>query len=668
MQFHHHGYVSGDPRVQPAAGVGINRPAVLPEEVDVLIVGSGPAGMLAAAQLSQFPGITTRIVERRSGRLAIGQADGIQARSVETFQAFGFAERITAEAYRITEMAFWKPDPKDSSRIVRAARAVDDATGISEFPHLIVNQARVLDYFAEFMANSPTRMSPDYGFEFVSLDVTGDDAYPVSVRLLSTADPGEAKERIVRAKYVVGADGARSKVRDSIGCTLAGDQANHAWGVMDVLASTDFPDIRLKCAIQSGTGGSILLIPREGGHLFRMYVDLGEVDPDGKGAVRGTTIEQIIAKANAILHPYTLDVRSVAWHSVYEVGHRLTDRFDDVLPEELGSRTPRVFITGDACHTHSAKAGQGMNVSMQDGFNLGWKLGHVLEGRSPESLLSTYSAERQVIAEDLIHFDKEWSTLMAKKPEEFENPSELEDFYVRTAEFPAGFRTQYAPSILVATPEYQDLATGFALGKRFKSAPVVRVCDTNPVHLGHQARADGRWRIYVFADAALPSRPQPEPGVQGAEQQGDPSPVADFADWIANSPDSPLAATPSGADRNAWFDVKVIYQQDHANIDIGAVPAVFKPQVGPFHLTYLENVYAVDPAADIFDLRGIDRDGVVVVVRPDQYVADVLPLTATAELAGFFAPLLSARRPEEVPPDALPHARTADPDLVSNRT
>ena len=102
MQFHHHGYVSGDPRVQPAAGVGINRPAELPGEVDVLIVGSGPAGMLAAAQLSQFPGVTTRIIERRPGRLAIGQADGIQARSVETFQAFGFAESIIAEAYLIT--------------------------------------------------------------------------------------------------------------------------------------------------------------------------------------------------------------------------------------------------------------------------------------------------------------------------------------------------------------------------------------------------------------------------------------------------------------------------------------------------------------------------------------------------------------------------------------
>jgi len=628
VQFHHHGYVSGDPRIKPPAGVGINRPQELPDEVDVLIVGTGPAGMLAAAQLSQFPGITTRIVERRAGRLPIGQADGIQARSVETFQAFGFAERIIAEAYRITEMAFWKPDPADRSRIVRGARAVDDEMGISEFPHLIVNQARVLDYFAEFMANAPTRMAPDYGFEFRGLEVDDDAAYPVTVTLAHSSGPHEGQERLVRAKYVIGADGARSKVRDAIGCTLAGDAANHAWGVMDVLAVTDFPDIRTKCAIQSGTGGSILLIPREGGYLFRMYVDLGEVDPANKGAIRNTTIEEIIAHANQILHPYTLDVRNVAWHSVYEVGHRLTDRFDDVLPDQRGTRTPRVFITGDACHTHSAKAGQGMNVSMQDGFNLAWKLGHVLEGRSPESLLSTYSEERQVVAKNLIDFDKEWSTMMAKKPEEFANPSDLEDFYVSTAEFPAGFMTQYTPSLIVGSPDHQDLATGFTVGKRFKSAPVVRVGDTNPMHLGHHATADGRWRIYVFADPALP-------GTDSATDK--------LARWLSGSPDSPLAATPSDGDPDAWFDVKVIYQQPHTEIEINAVPEVFKPQVGPFRLTDYEKVYAADPKADIFELRGLDRGGVVVVVRPDQYVANVLPLDATAELAAFFAPLLKSR-------------------------
>ncbi len=622
MQFHHHGYVSSDPRISPAAEAGLNRPEELPGEVDVLIVGSGPAGMLLAAQLSQFPDITTRVVERREGRLQIGQADGIQARSVETFQAFGFAEQIIQEAYRITEMNFWAPDPDNPGNIVRTSRTKDDETGVSEFPHLIVNQARVLDYFADVMANSPSRMTPDYGYEFVGLDVAEKGDHPVTVRLRREDEEGE---RLVRARYAVGCDGARSAVRDSIGRKLVGDRANHAWAVMDTLAVTDFPDIRTKCAIQS-KHGSILHIPREGGYLFRMYVDLGEQSPEDAGAVRETTKEQAIAKANAILHPYTLDVKHIAWYSVYEVGHRLTDKFDDV--DEGSDRTPRVFITGDACHTHSAKAGQGMNVSMQDGFNLGWKLAHVLSGLSPESLLSTYSAERQVIAKNLIDFDKEWSSMMARPSEEWENPAELSEFYVRTAEFPAGFMTEYAPSMLVGEPEHQDLASGYPIGKRFRSAVVDRVADGNPVHLGHHARADGRWRVYAFADA--PS--------------GRDSKLTAWADWVSTSPESPLSAyTSAGTDPDSLFDLKVVYPTSFDEVDIMAVPKLFLPRVGPFELIDYEKVYAIDPDEDIFALREIQRDaGAVVVVRPDQYVATVLPLDDPDALAEFFAPIMVA--------------------------
>lgn len=629
MQFHHHGYVSGDPRIQAPAGVGVDRSAELPDEVDVLIVGSGPAGMIAAAQLAQFPDINTRLVERRPGRLEVGQADGIQARSVETFQAFGFAERIIAEAYRITEMAFWKPDPQNPANIVRAARALDDEAGISEFPHLIVNQARVLDYFAEVARNSPTRLEPDYGYEFVGLEVAEDADYPVTVTLRYTAGDRLGETRNIKAKYVIGCDGAHSRVREAIGRRFLGEKANHAWGVMDVLAETDFPDIRLKCAIQSHDGGSILHIPREGNHLFRMYVDLGEVAEDDGGKVRLTSQEEVEARANKILHPYTVTVKHVAWRSVYEVGHRVTDKFDDVHPDHSGTRTPRVFITGDACHTHSAKAGQGMNVSMQDGWNIAWKLGHVLDGRAPESILDTYSAERQVIAQNLIDFDREWSTLMATRPEEMEDPSQLEEFYVKTAEFPAGFMTEYTPSMLVSANSRQELATGFPVGKRFKSSLVTRVCDANPKQLGHHATADGRWRIYVFADAPA---------------AGEPSRTADLAEWLVTAPSSPLLAhTPQDADLDAWFDVKVIYQQAHADVDLGKVPAVFLPKVGPFQLTDYEKVYATVPADDIFTARGVSRDGAVVVVRPDQYVSHILPLDATAELADFFAGIFVTR-------------------------
>jgi phenol 2-monooxygenase len=636
VQFHHHGYVSGDPRIEPASGVGIDRPDELPDDVDVLIVGAGPAGHIAAAQLAQFPTVTTRLIERRPGRLELGQADGIQARSVETFQAFGFANRIMEEAFRITAMAFWGPDPEDPRRITRKGLPADDPGGVSEFPHLIVNQARVQDYFAEAMANAPARLRPDFGVEFLHLEIRdGDSEHPVAVRVRHMAGPRAGEERTVNAKYALGADGARSSVRDCIGRRLVGDQAMHAWGVIDVLAVTDFPDIRTKCAIQSSGGGSILLIPREGGHLFRMYVDLGDVAEKDRGAVRRTPLEDIVARANTILFPYTLEVKSVVWHSVYEVAHRLTDRFDDVPEDLVGARTPRVFIAGDACHTHSAKAGQGMNVSLQDGFNIGWKLGHVLDGRAPEVLLDTYSAERQVVAKNLIDFDKKWSSLMAAKPEELEDPSSVQQFYLETFEFPAGFMTQYPPSLLIGDPVHQALAAGFPLGKRFRSAEVVRVSDANPVHLGHHARADGRWRIYVFA---------------GPEPPGVASTVSDFADWLDHSPHSPIVAhTPDGADLDAWFDVKVIYQQRFEAVDLRQVPKVFLPRTGMLGLIDYEKVYAAGPGPDgtgedIFATRGIDRGGAVVVVRPDQYVAHVLPLTATEALSAFFRRILRPKQ------------------------
>ncbi len=624
MQFHHHGYVSADPRVLPAAGVGIGRPADLPDEIDVLVVGSGPAGMLLAAQLSQYPDVVTRVVERREGRLPLGQADGIQPRSVETFQAFGFAERIVAEAYNIGWMNFWGPDPENPRNIVRRSRTADYAYDISEFPHLIVNQARVLDYFAEAAAHGPGRIAPDYGVEFLGLTVHETGERPVEVRLRHRAGERAGEERTVRAAYVVGCDGARSRVRDAIGRVHVGDISQHAWGVMDVLVETDFPDWRIKCAINA-EAGNILHIPREGGYLSRVYVDLGAVAADDDHRVRQTPIEEIIRHANEILHPYALDVKSVAWHSVYEVGHRVTDAFDDALD---GGRDPRVFLTGDACHTHSAKAGQGMNVSMQDGFNLGWKLGSVLTGLSPASLLSTYGAERRPVAQQLIDFDKEWSTLMARKPEEISDPADLAAYYLATAEFPSGFMTTYAVGTgVVAGDAHQHLATGFPVGRRFKSARVTLAADGNVVHLGHHARADGRWRLYAFADR------------DGLAEN---SALTRFAHWLAEDPESPVRRhTPPDADIDAVFDAKVIYQQGFEEVDVTRAPAAFRPRSGLLALTDWEKVFTAAPNrwndVDIFDERGLSRDGVLVVVRPDQYVAAVLPLDGTDELVDFFS-------------------------------
>ena len=313
MQFYLNGYQPGDPDILAAAPGAENRSSGLPETVDVLIVGSGPAGMLLAAQLSTFPGISTQLVERRPAPLQVGQADGVACRTVEMFDAFGLSAKLVRKSYWVNETVFWRPSPEDRSKIVRTGRIQDTEDGLSEFPHLIVNQARLLQYLQNYMEKSPTRLVPDYGLDFVDLKVEPEGMYPVEVTL---KDVATGAETVVRAKYVVGCDGARSRVRDAIGATPRGDFANHAWGVVDMLAVTDFPDIRLKAAIQSADEGNILLIPREGGYLVRLYVDLGEIDPNNREAFRLNTQEKVIEIAQRVLRPYTLDVRDVAWFAV----------------------------------------------------------------------------------------------------------------------------------------------------------------------------------------------------------------------------------------------------------------------------------------------------------------------------------------------------------------
>ena len=624
MQIHHRGYVSGDPRVKPAEGYGIDRSMEIPDEMDVLIVGTGPAAAVVTAQLSRFPSINARAIELRPGRLDVGQADGIQARSVETFQAFGFANEVVEEAYRNVEMCFWTPDPENPANIKRHSRAADDSTGMSEFPHIYVNQSRILDYFLRDAERAPGKIVPDYGVEFLDCDIDPEAEYPVTARIKYCAGERSGEERTVKAKYLVGGDGARSSVRRSLGHKLHGDASMHAWGVMDVMVNTDFPDIQVKCSIQSHDAGNILLIPREGGYLVRFYVDLGELTAEDAGAIRKTPVEEIVATANRIIHPYTMDVKNVAWFSVYEVAHRITDGFDDVSEDERGSRTPHAFIMGDACHTHSAKAGQGMNVSIQDGFNLGWKLAAVLEGRAPESLLDSYAEERKVIAQNLIDFDKEWSTLMAKSVDDWEDPDELEKYYTKTMEFPAGFMTQYTKSSITTGTEHQALAQGFPVGKRFKSAEVIRRSDNRWRHLGHLHEADGRWRVYAFADHAAPA-------LEGTA-------MADFAAWWSQDEASPRNLyTPAGGDEDAVFDLKAVYRQDYTEVELHDVPKAFQPVKVPFGLHDINQVFCAGHGRDIFRDREISTDGAIVVVRPDQYVAGIFPLTARAEIADFFA-------------------------------
>ena len=392
MQFHLNGFRPGDPHIAKASAQARGHTDAAPAQVDVLIVGCGPAGLTLAAQLAAFPAIRTCIVEQKDGPLQLGQADGIACRTMEMFEAFDFAGRVLEESCWINEVTFWKPDEKRPETIVRHGRVQDTEDGLSEFPHVVLNQARVHDFYLDVMRNSPSRLEPHYSRCLLEVSVERAAAdYPVTVRMERTDAAHAGQLETVKARYVVGCDGARSAVRKSIGRQLVGDSANQAWGVMDVLAVTDFPDIRYKAAVQS-PNGNLLVIPREGGYLVRLYVEMEKLGEEERVTNRNITVDHLIAAARRILHPYKLEVKEVPWWSVYEIGQRICDKYDDVSAQDIGRELPRVFIAGDACHTHSPKAGQGMNFSMQDSFNLGWKLAAVLAGHCAPGLLHTYSA------------------------------------------------------------------------------------------------------------------------------------------------------------------------------------------------------------------------------------------------------------------------------------
>lgn len=640
MQYHRDGFRPGDPDVLPEAPGHRRAGDPLPATVDVLIAGSGPAGLCLAAQLARVPQIRTLLAEPKLGPMERGQADGISVRSMEMFQAFGFAEKVMREAVWINETTFWAPG--EQAPLARVARVQDVPDGLSEMPHVLLNQARVHDMFLDVMRHAPTRLEPDYGLKVVDLHVDpAATEYPVTVTLEHTAPGREGRTATVRANYVVGCDGARSTVRRAIGGALHGDAAHQAWGVIDLLAVTDFPDWRMKSFVRSQRDGTLMVLPREGGHLVRLYVELDRLGEHERAADRGMTADDIIAKAQRIFRPFALDVKEVVWWSVYEIGHRLTDKFDDVPEDQVATRAPRVMLAGDACHTHSPKAGQGMNVSMGDTFNLGWKLIAVLTGRAAPALLHSYSAERRAAAQGLVEFDHRWSRVvggldvggLAFDPATAGLPVVARAF-INNLPFTCGLTIQYERSALTGAPTHQHLATGFEIGKRFHSAPVVRLADAKPMHLGHCIEADARLRLFLFAPAG-------DAGQPGGT-------VATLCDWLEHDASSPIVRhTAPGEDVDAVIDTRAVFQQGFRALDFGAMPTLLRPRVGRYGLTDYEKVFCADlkRGDDIFAMRGIDRAaGCIVVVRPDQHVGHVLPLHARDELAAYFGGILRVRR------------------------
>lgn len=643
MQFHLNGFKPGNYQIPDSIREPAATPPIidLPKDVDVLIVGCGPAGLAMARQLSEFTDITTCIVDLEDGPLQFGRADGISCRTIEIMEGFNSSEMIVKEAYKLNQNTFWEPDNIKPENIKRTHKIADARIGLSEFAHGIVNQARLHELLLEGMKNSVTHLVPHYSRRLLELDIdpnlTQDlNAHPITATFEQSDDSKLAKVETVRARYVVGCDGARSSVRKGMSIALEGDSANKAWGVMDLLLVTDFPDIRVKSFIQSKENGAVMTIPREGGYLVRFYVELDLLGKDQRASDLNLKAEDVIAKAQLIMHPYKLDVKEVAWWSIYEVGQRVAERFDDTPIGNPDGLIPRAFVAGDACHTHSPKGGWGLNTSLPDTFNLGWKVASVLQGKCKPKLLQTYSSERRKVALQLIEADRQLSKLVATRPtsdndapEAKTNTVDIQKFMARQNGFVAGTSIEYNSSYICTGAENQNLASGFKIGQRFHSAEAIRVADGGRQHLGHLNKADGRWRIFIFGN-------KQNPGESSSESYK-------LVEFIANSESSPVRKyTPDAADIDSVIDIYTVFQQQDLSIE--NMPDFLWPAKGKFGLRDYEKVFHAEKGNDIFEQRNIDRSsGCMVVVRPDQHIANILPLNAYQELTAFFDEFMIAQ-------------------------
>ncbi|KAK7523698.1 FAD binding domain-containing protein [Phyllosticta citriasiana] len=537
---------------------------------DVLIIGAGPAGLMTAAWMARS-GIKTRIVDKRGTKIFTGQADGLQCRSLEIFDSFGFADRAWKEANHMLEICMWNPGA--DGQIRRSDRVPDTPPSISRFTECVLQQGRIERFFLDHMKEH-SDIEVERGVLPMSLDVDeaqveDEDAYPITVKLRHLTDeeamPKQVKltsegvtngdglyrsnlspddtddlirknremggtEEVLKAKYVVGCDGAHSWTRRQLGFEMQGEATDFIWGVLDIIPITDFPDIRQRCIIHSADQGTLMVIPRERG-LVRLYIQLKEIVPDaasGRADRSKITPDIIFKAAQKILSPYQLRYNYCDWWTAYQIGQRVSPSF---------SLHNRIFLAGDAVHTHSPKAGQGMNVSMADGYNLGWKLALTVQKLSATrtSLLSTYSPERRAIANQLIAFDHQFSRLFTGRPardiadKEGVSMADLRAAFDQNALFTSGLSVTYEPSALISIPHdalpaaeappstphanhpppklippapRSPLATRLPIGTRIPSYKVVNQASALPLHLHALLPSAGPsppFRILLFA-------------------------------------------------------------------------------------------------------------------------------------------------------------------------
>ena len=293
-----------------------------------------------------------------------------------------------------------------------------------------------------------------------------------------------------------------------IGRALHGDSANHAWGVMDVLAVTDFPDVRFKSLIQSANDGSIIIIPREGGYLFRLYIELDKLGAEraglrsqhhGRRSDRGGAADSQAPYARGEGDCLVVGLRDRP-APVRQVRRRARRGRRGALAARVHRRRRLPHAQPESRAGHERlDAGR-----LQSRLEAGVGAAQAVRTAPAAHLLGGTSGHRQ--GADRLRSRMGRQPCMASS--KGFDPAETQSYFVRHGRYTAGTATHYRPSLLTGEATHQHLAAGLTIGMRFHSAPVIRVADAKPVHLGHAVKADGRWRIFAFAGSGGSRRAQ----------------------------------------------------------------------------------------------------------------------------------------------------------------
>ncbi|MFJ8695202.1 FAD-dependent monooxygenase [Streptomyces roseolilacinus] len=340
-------------------------------QVDVLVVGAGPSGLALGIDLARR-GVDALVVERTDGLFPGSRGKGLQPRTMEVFDDLGVLDAIREAGGAYPVGMIWRDGRRVGEH--RMSDPPEETEGVPYGQPWMVPQWRTQEILLARLRELGGRVA--FRREAVGL---AQDADGVTVHFADGAD--------VRARYAVAADGGRSTVRRALGVGMTGETVDPLPAlVADVrLTGLDRDNWHF---FQGGEGGDPLmaLCPLAGTEDFQLVARFPEgaaLDPSPDG------VRELVATRS---HLRREDVTDVRWASDFRPRAALADRF----------REGRVLLVGDAAHIHPPAGGQGLNTSVQDAYNLGWKLGAVLRDGAPASLLDTYEEERRPVAADVL--------------------------------------------------------------------------------------------------------------------------------------------------------------------------------------------------------------------------------------------------------------------------